>query len=90
MPFAFRVREKRSVSRALKVDAGQMTLRNVYDSFQSWREHARVADSYKTVKNMTKLYRELFGDYGISKKGTEKHVLQADTRKKYRWRYLQY
>lgn len=73
-----------------KVNAGQMTLRNVYDSFQSWREHARVADSYKTVKNMTKLYRELFGDYGISKKGTEKHVLQADTRKKYRWRYLQY
>lgn len=70
-----------------KVDAGQMTIRNVYDSFQSWREHSKVASSYKTVRNMTRLYKELFGE--LPKKG-RKHVLQDRARKDYRWRYLQY
>ena len=67
-----------------KVDAGEMTLRNVYDSFQSWREHAKVADSYHTVKNMTKLYRELFGEYGLGKKG-KRDVLQVNPGKDYHW-----
>lgn len=70
-----------------KVDAGQMTIRNVYDSFQSWREHSKVASSYKTVRNMTRLYKELFGE--LPKKG-RKHVLQDRARKDYRWHYLQY
>ena len=70
-----------------KVDAGQMTIRNVYDSFQSWREHSKVASSYKTVRNMTRLCKELFGE--LPKKG-RKHVLQDRARKDYRWRYLKY
>lgn len=75
-----------------KVDTGEMTLKNVYDSFQSWREHTKVANSYRTVKNMTKLYKELFGGYGLTKdrRRREKHVLQDRTRKEYRWHYLQY
>lgn len=67
-----------------KVDAGEMAPRNAYDSFQSWREHARVADSYHTVKKMTKLYRELFGDYGLGKKG-KRDVLQVNPGKDYHW-----
>ena len=44
-----------------KVDRGEMTMKNVYDSYQSWREHSRVANSYHTRKNMEKLYKDLFG-----------------------------
>lgn len=52
-----------------KMDRGEITIRNVYDSFQSWRAHAKVADSYRTVKNMTKLYIKLFGGESLRKGG---------------------
>ena len=52
-----------------KLDRGEITIRNVYDSFQSWRAHAKVADSCRTVKNMTKLYIKLFGGESLRKGG---------------------
>lgn len=48
-----------------KVDAGEMTLTNVYESMQSWMSHSKVANSHKTVRNMLRLYRDLFGDLRI-------------------------
>lgn len=75
------------------VDAGEMSLRNVYDSMQSWMSHAAVAKSHKTISKMMKLYRKLFGGYGLSgdrrQRGREKHVLQDRQRESYRWSYIQ-
>lgn len=50
------------------VDAGKMSLEDVYASMQSWLEHARIAKSYQTRKRMLKLYDELFGGYKITRK----------------------
>ena len=73
-----------------KVDNGTMTLDNVYDSTQSWLAHSKVANSHNTVKNMMKLYRELYGGYRMSKgwkkkNRRDKNVLQVDKWAKYRW-----
>lgn len=73
-----------------KVDKHEMTLDNVYDSFQSWLEHSKIANSYNTVKSMLRLYIELFDGYRITKawknkQRRNKNVLQADKWAKYRW-----
>jgi hypothetical protein len=51
-----------------KVDSGELTLDNVYDSMQSWLAHSEIANSYITVKNMIKPYNALYGGYRITKK----------------------
>lgn len=43
-----------------KLNNGLMTIEDVNNSFRSWLEHSRVAQSYITVKNMKKLYAQLF------------------------------
>lgn len=64
-----------------KVDAGEMTLTNVYESIQSWMSHSKVANSHKTVRNMLRLYRNLFGDLRIPPREARtmegKHGIQA-------------
>ena len=67
-----------------KVDAGEVGMQSVIDSFQSWLAHAKIADSYRTVRKMTKLYTDLFGDCGL-RKGGKRDVLQVDPRKKHHW-----
>ena len=75
------------------VNAGKMSLRNAYDSMQSWMSHATVAKSHKTISKMMKLYRKLFDGYGLSgdrrQREREKHVLQDCQRESYRWGYIQ-
>lgn len=45
-----------------KVDTGQMTVEDVYNSVQSWVSHAKYAkQSYHSVKSILLLYDELFG-----------------------------
>lgn len=82
------VRMRRKLKKfRVKVDNGEIDLDNVYDSMQSWLEHAKIANSYTTVKNMMKLYKELFGGYKITKKwknGGNANV-QADKWAEYRW-----
>ena len=58
---------------------------------QSWLAHAKIADSYKTVGSMLRLYRKLFGkkfrmkkDLKINKGGGD-NILQNDRFAKYRW-----
>lgn len=74
-----------------KVENNEMTLDNVYDSVQSWFAHAKVADSYRTAKRMTKLYDKLFGGYKLTKKwklingGKNSELLQVDKWEQYRW-----
>lgn len=43
------------------LDNGKITMATVAQSYQSWRGYALKYDSYNTVKNMDKLYHELFG-----------------------------
>lgn len=84
------VRMRRKLKRfAPKVQEGTMTLDNVYDSMQSWLAHSAVAQSYRTRREMLKLYDELFNGYKITKKYKhqkgEDDVLQIDRWAKYRW-----
>jgi len=72
-----------------KVDNGLMTLDDVYASMQSWLAHAKVANSYITVKHMLELYNNLFDGYMIKNKRETKRVLQANRRKEYSWSYFQ-
>lgn len=77
-----------------KVDDGVMKLDDVYNSMQSWLAHAKLANSYHTVKSMLKLYDELFGGYKITKKyfknlnrkeGNTCEILQSDKWSTFRW-----
>ncbi|MBR4589369.1 MAG: RNA-directed DNA polymerase [Bacteroidaceae bacterium] len=73
-----------------KVDNGEMTLDNVYDSIQSWIAHSKIANSYKTYKSMMKLYNSEYNGYRITKKwnnigGKNSELLQTDKWSKYRW-----
>lgn len=76
-----------------KVDNGVMELDDVYNSIQSWLAHAKLAQSYHTVKSMLKLYDELFGGYKITKKyfrklkqgGISNEILQSDKWTAFRW-----
>lgn len=43
-----------------KVDAGIMTAKDVYQSFQSWRSHVARLNSYHVIANMERLYEELY------------------------------
>ena len=78
-----------------KVDDGEMTLDNVYDSMQSWLAHADIAMSYHTKRSMLKLYNKLFDGYRITKKygrikgGKNGELLQTDKWAEYRWSYIQ-
>jgi len=57
---------------AIKVQNNEMTLDDVYNSMQSWLDHAKIANSYRTVQNMLKLYDDLFDGYLITDKYFEK------------------
>lgn len=61
-----RMRRKLKKYRVL-VDEGKMSLDDVYASMQSWLEHAKIAQSYKTTKSMLKLYDKLFDGYKITR-----------------------
>ena len=77
----------------IKVDNGVMELDDVYNSMQSWLSHAKLAQSYHTVKSMLKLYDELFGGYKITKMyfrklkqgGLSDEILQGDKWATFRW-----
>ena len=58
-----------------KTDNGTMTLKNVYDSMQSWLEHSKVADSYHTKNSMLRLYKKLFGKFHTVKGGIRYDIL---------------
>lgn len=74
------------------VDEEKITLDDVYNSAQSWFAHAKIANSYTTVKSMRKLYNKLYNGYKITRKykhytkGVEDSVvLQANKRREFRW-----
>ena len=52
---------------------------------QSWLAHTRVAKSFRTVRNMLRLYRRLFNGYRLGKHREDRNALQAGQREKYRW-----
>lgn len=75
-----------------KVESSELTLDSVYDSIQSWLAHSEIANSYRTVKSMIKLYNLLYGGYKITKKwkkqtsgGKNSELLQIDKWADYRW-----
>lgn len=43
-----------------KVEAGEMTYADVYQSWQSWRAYAKNFDAYHTIRSMAALYENLF------------------------------
>ena len=71
-----------------KVQSGELTLDNAYDSMQSWLAHSEIASSYKTVKSMFNLYKKLYNGYRLQKKkpgGKNSELLQVDKWAEYRW-----
>jgi len=84
------VRMRRKLKKfKIKVDNGVMKLDDVYNSMQSWLSHAKLAQSYHTVRSMLKLYDELFDGYKITKKYFKKEdnneILQSDKWAEFRW-----
>lgn len=62
------VRMRRKLKKYRKlVDENKMSLDDVYASMQSWLEHAKIAQSYNSVKSMLKLYDKLFDGYKITR-----------------------
>lgn len=48
------------------LDQGKISQADIYASFQSWRAHARRCNAWHTIKNMERLYNELFIDDWIA------------------------
>lgn len=48
-----------------RVLAGEMTLADVRQSYNSWRGHAARARSHKTIKSMDGLFQRLFGEESL-------------------------
>lgn len=46
------------------INEGKMKIRDVYASFQSWRAYARNFNSFHTIKNMVKLFINLYKNEG--------------------------
>jgi len=62
------VRERRRLKKLKRVyDRGECTLDDVYASTQSWFATARYAAKGRSVKEMERLYNQLFGGYKITK-----------------------
>lgn len=51
----------------------KLTADDVYASIQSWVSHAKVAQSYRTVKKMMQLYDELFEGYRLTRNYWKTH-----------------
>lgn len=51
-----------------KVAKGEMTLKSVAQSWQSWKSYASNFDAYYTIKNTTTLFDELFKEYNLNDK----------------------
>lgn len=88
-PGIVRMRRKLKKFRKL-VDKGEMNLDDVFNSVQSWLAHSKVAKSYRTRRNMLKLYNDLFDGYRITKKyhhteGGKHALLQTDKWNEFRW-----
>lgn len=54
-------RRRKLVTQKKKLDAGEMTLGTITQSYQSWRGYAQKYDTYNTLKNMDKPFFSLFG-----------------------------
>lgn len=44
------------------VQKGKLTYADAYQSYQSWRAHARRCNSYRTVKNLDEYFRRVFNE----------------------------
>lgn len=51
-----------------KLESGAAKISSIRQSYQSWRGYANKWDSYKTVQNMDRLYKELFNEDGKPKR----------------------
>lgn len=61
------VRMRRKLKKLTRmVGKTRVTKDDVYASVQSWVSHARAAMSYHTIRNMMRLYEELFGGYRMT------------------------
>lgn len=45
-----------------KLDAGEIVFADVQQAYNSWRGHIKHFDSYRTMRNMDKLFHELFSE----------------------------
>ena len=43
-----------------KLDSGAITFHDVKQAYESWKGHVKHFDSYRTLRNMDKLFKELF------------------------------
>lgn len=89
------VRMRRKLKKFRKqVDIGRMTYDDVFNSFQSWLSHSKIAMAYNTKRSMLKLYNELFDGYKVTKKyerikgGKADELLQTDKWHEYRWNWF--
>lgn len=71
----FRIGRKgiRSARRKLKifrrwVDDGKMAAEDAFSSYQSWRAHARRAESYDTLQSMDEFFARIFRDELLKRK----------------------
>ena len=63
------VRERKKLKKFKeKVDNGKMSLDDVYQNIQSWNAHSNIAKSFRTKKEMFKLYDDLYGGYKMTRK----------------------
>ena len=80
------VRERRKLKKLRrKLDEGRITFADVEESYASWKGHIKHFDSYRTMRNMDKLYFELF-----SKELRERSSKDGKRSRKFRGEFKRY
>lgn len=63
------VRERRKLQKfKIKVQTGEMSLKDVYNNIQSWNAHSKLAKCFRTTKTIFKMYDDYFGGYLITRR----------------------
>ena len=71
-----------------KLDEGKVTFDDVVQAFNSWKGHIKHFDSYRTTRNMDKLFNELFqAEIKQQKKGVSNN---GKNKKRFRGEFIRY
>ena len=71
-----------------KLDEGKITFDDVVQAFNSWKGHIKHFDSYRTTRNMDKLFNELFqAEIKQQKKGVSNN---GKNKKRFRGEFIRY
>ena len=69
-----------------KVDAGEMTMDDVRCSYESWRGYLQHVDAHRSIRNMDKVFYQLYGIWPTRKSDRKKGMSYNEYLDLHRWK----